>query len=149
MIECIRNEFAEISQWFWWVQPIGWNEPTFEEHSVWLLWGQEKSFNDDNYSVSSVSYFAPAHQPGFLFSAHLFPSAQNVNLDLLFSRKNTPKSARSEPLRTPVNPAENDPCSGHKISVRYECPTKVLAFFCQIINFELNWAISFWRLAFS
>ena len=34
-------KFADISQPIWWVQPIGWNEPTFEEHGAWLLWGKK------------------------------------------------------------------------------------------------------------
>jgi len=61
---------------------------------------KEKLFNADNCSVLAFFHFGPGHQLGFLFSAHLFPSAKNVNLDLLFPLKNTPKSARSEPLRT-------------------------------------------------
>ncbi len=37
---------------------------------------KEKSFNDDNYSGSAYFLFCPgAPKPGFLFSAHLFPSA--------------------------------------------------------------------------
>ena len=37
------EEFADISQSIWWYQPIGWYEPTFEEHSVRLLWGARKN----------------------------------------------------------------------------------------------------------
>jgi len=35
--------------------------------------------------IADLFIFAPAHQSGFLFSAHLFPSAQIVNLYLLFT----------------------------------------------------------------
>jgi len=51
--------------------------------------GQEKSFNDDIIRVFVVWFIILPRRSsrGFLFSAHLFPSAQRVNLYLLFTRK--------------------------------------------------------------
>ena len=61
--------------------------------------GQEKSFNDDIIRVFVVWFIILPRRSsrGFLFSAHLFPSA------LAFYLQKHPKSAWSEPLRTHRN----------------------------------------------